>query len=77
MILFVNPRATRPKNRRYPLSILAIAAMVEGKEDYAIVDGNVEDDPRIAIERSMRERPARVFAVTVMPGPQTVAAVPL
>jgi radical SAM superfamily enzyme YgiQ (UPF0313 family) len=77
MILFFNPRATRPKNRRYPLSILAIAAMVEGKEEYAIIDGNVEDDPRVSIERLMRETPARLFAVTVMPGPQTVAAVPI
>lgn len=77
MILFLNPRATRPKNRRYPLSILALAAMVEGKEDYAIVDGNCEDDPRAAIDRVMRETPARILAVTVMPGPQTVAAIPI
>ncbi len=52
MILFFNPRATRPKNRRYPLSILAIAAMIEGKEEYAIVDGNLDDNPQSSIERS-------------------------
>jgi pyruvate-formate lyase-activating enzyme len=77
MILFFNPRATRPKNRRYPLSILALGAMIEGKEDYAIVDGNLEADPRAAIDRIMREHPARVLAVTVMPGPQMVAAIPV
>ena len=77
MILFFNPRATRPKNRRYPLSILALAAMIEGKEDYAIVDGNLEADPQAAIDRIMRERAARVLAVTVMPGPQMVAAIPV
>lgn len=77
MILFFNPRATRPKNRRYPLSILALAVMIEGREDYAIVDGNLDDDPRGSIERIMRERPARVLAVTVMPGPQMVASIPV
>jgi len=32
MILFYNPKATKPRNRRFPLSILAIAAVIEGKE---------------------------------------------
>ena len=77
MILFFNPRATRPKNRRYPLSILAMAAMFEGKEEYAIVDGNLDDDPRASIDRIMQARPARLLAVTVMPGPQMVAAIPV
>jgi hypothetical protein len=26
MILFVNPRATRPANRRFPLSLMAVGA---------------------------------------------------
>ena len=56
MIFFLNPRATRKGNQRYPLSILAIAAMIEGKEEYAIVDGNIEDDPCKPIEKLMRER---------------------
>jgi hypothetical protein len=77
MILFFNPRATKPKNRRYPLSILALAAMVEGREDHEIVDGNFEDDPQSSIARIMSERPARLLAVSVMPGPQMVAAVPI
>jgi anaerobic magnesium-protoporphyrin IX monomethyl ester cyclase len=77
MIVFFNPRATRAKNRRYPLSILALAAMIEGTEEYAIVDGNDDDDPCASIERAMRERGARMLAVTVMPGPQMVVAMPV
>jgi anaerobic magnesium-protoporphyrin IX monomethyl ester cyclase len=77
VILFLNPRATRKGNQRYPLSILALAAMIEGREDYAIVDGNIDDDPRVAMEKIMRERTVRLLAVTVMPGPQTRAAVPV
>src|SRR5258708_32281119 len=51
--------------------------MIEGREDYAIVDGNLDDDPRESIDRIMRENPALLLAVTVMPGPQVVAAVPV
>ena len=75
MILFYNPRATRPKNRRFPLSILAIAAVIEGKEEYAIVDGNLDSDPTKSLIQIIQERPVEVLAVTVMPGPQTVGAV--
>lgn len=76
-IAFLHPRATRPKNRRFPLSILAIAAVVEGKEDYAIIDGNIDSDPGGSLDRLMREKPADLLAVSVMPGPQMVAAIPL
>jgi anaerobic magnesium-protoporphyrin IX monomethyl ester cyclase len=75
MILFYNPRATRPKNRRFPLSILAIAAVIEGKEEYAIVDGNLDSDPTKSLIQIIQKRPVEVLAVTVMPGPQTVGAV--
>ena len=78
MIILLNPRATRPKNRRYPLSLLAIAAVLEGQ-------GGVRD------RRRQRRRPdaapihgrrrdgetPEMLAVTVMPGPQMVAAIPL
>ena len=75
MIALFHPRSTRPKNRRFPLSILSLAAMLEGREDYRIVDGNLETDPLVALDDIMRETPARALAVSVMPGPQMVAAV--
>lgn len=77
MIILLHPRSTKPKNRRYPLSILSIAAVLEGKEDYAIVDGNADPDPSATLDRIMAERPAELLAVSVMPGPQMVAAIPL
>src|ERR1700761_4052364 len=79
VILFLNPRATRKGNQRYPLSILALAAMIEGREDYAIVDGNRLDDPRVELASIMAEHSAevRLLAVTVMPGPQTRSAIPV
>src|ERR1035438_3575537 len=75
MILFYNPKATRPRNRRFPLSILAIAAVVEGKEEYAIVDGNLDPHPTESLVAILKECPVELLAVTVMPGPQTVGAV--
>jgi anaerobic magnesium-protoporphyrin IX monomethyl ester cyclase len=75
MILFYNPKATRPRNRRLPLSVLAIAAVVEGKEEYAIVDGNLDPHPTESLVKLIEERPIELLAVTVMPGPQTVGAV--
>src|SRR5437660_8297511 len=75
MILFYNPKATKPRNRRFPLSILAIAAVVEGKEEYAIVDGNLDPSPTESLIELIKQHPVELLAVTVMPGPQTVGAV--
>ena len=75
MILFYNPKATRPRNRRFPLSILAIAAVVEGKEEYAIVDGNLDPHPTESLIAIIKERSVDLLAVTVMPGPQLTQAV--
>src|SRR3984957_19609811 len=79
VILFLHPRATRKGNQRYPLSILALATMIEGQEDYAIVDGNSEDDPIAEIARIMQDRATdvRLLAVSVMPGLQVRSAIPV
>ena len=74
MIILFNPRATKPRNRRFPLSVLALAAVLEGREEYAIVDGNVDADPVSTISRLIHERPIELLGVTVMPGPQMAAA---
>jgi len=75
MIILFNPNATKPKNRRFPLSVLALAGMLEGREDYAIVDGNVDPDPVATILALHARAPVELLAVTVMPGPQMVAAI--
>jgi radical SAM superfamily enzyme YgiQ (UPF0313 family) len=77
MILLLHPRSTRPKNRRFPLSVLALGAMLEGHEEYEIVDGNVDPNPMESIDRIMREKPAELLGVSLMPGPQMVAAIEL
>jgi radical SAM superfamily enzyme YgiQ (UPF0313 family) len=74
MIVFFHPRSTKPRSRRFPLSILSLAAVLEGKEDYALVDGNVESDALGALVDRIRSNPVDLLAVSVMPGPQMVAA---
>src|SRR6202049_5208274 len=75
MIILYNPKATKPRNRRFPLSILAIAAPLEGREEFAIVDGNLDPHPTESIAALLRKHTVELLAVTVMPGPQTVGAV--
>jgi radical SAM superfamily enzyme YgiQ (UPF0313 family) len=74
VIILFNPRATRPRNCRLPLSVLALAAVLEGREDYAIVDGNIESDPTAAILRLVDQHKVEMLGVTCMPGPQMAAA---
>jgi anaerobic magnesium-protoporphyrin IX monomethyl ester cyclase len=75
MIILFNPKATKPKNRRFPLSVLALAAMLEDREEYEIVDGNVDPDPTGTILSIIERNSVELLAVTVMPGPQMVAAI--
>src|ERR1700690_2260538 len=75
MIILFNPRATKPHNRRFPLSIMARAAVLEGREEYEIVDGNIEDHPTERISQLIREQHVEMLGVTAMPGPQMVAAI--
>lgn len=74
-ILFFNPRASK-YNHRVPLSILQIAASIQGKYDYAIVDGNIDKDPFAKIESYLNTGEYKYFASTVMPGPQLKQAIP-
>lgn len=84
MIVFVNPHVvTRPGNRRFPLSIMNVGAGLPEGVDWEIVDGNrpdvdVFDDVVAHVEgRAGGPDPVRAIAMTVMPGPQLVSAVPL
>jgi anaerobic magnesium-protoporphyrin IX monomethyl ester cyclase len=74
MIILFNPKATQPRNRRFPLSVLALAAVLEGREEYTIVDGNVDPHPTDTLSALIQKSPVELLGVTVMPGPQMVTA---
>jgi len=77
LVLLVNPRVVRRRNARLPLSLLTLAAGLEGKARVRIVDGNFDDDARATVLAALAaERPA-LLGVTVMPGPQVAPAIAL
>jgi anaerobic magnesium-protoporphyrin IX monomethyl ester cyclase len=77
MIILLHPKAVKPKNRRFPLAILSIAAVLEGVERYVIVDGNLDTNAGATMESIASENSIELLAVSVMPGPQMVAAIAL
>lgn len=83
MIILINPRATRPGNRRFPLSVMAIGATIPDGENWEIVDGNRPGVDAVQCVSAMVQAhagtsdPVRAIALTVMPGPQLASAVPL
>ena len=74
-ILLVNPRSAVAKHR-VPNSILNIAASVEGKYPWVIVDGNREKDPLSRIMQYLESDQFGYVGFTVMPGPQLKQAIP-
>jgi radical SAM superfamily enzyme YgiQ (UPF0313 family) len=77
MLILYNPPSNAQHKPVLPMSLLALGALLEGNTEYLIIDGNVERDPVAAIDRAVRETGADILGVTVMPGPQLTAAVPL
>ena len=73
-ILLFNPKSANAKYR-IPNSILNIAASVDGKYEWVIVDGNCEADPIKKIESYVDTGEFKYFGFTVMPGPQLRQAI--
>jgi len=75
-ILLFNPRSAVAKHR-VPNSIMNIAASIEGKYEWAIVDGNREEDPYASIKSYLQQNTFKYIGFTVMPGPQLKQAIPI
>jgi radical SAM superfamily enzyme YgiQ (UPF0313 family) len=75
-VLLFNPRsaATKP---RLPNSILSVGAALQGRYDYVIVDGNMEQDPQKKILALLESGKFNCFGCTVMPGPQLRQVIPI
>ncbi|MCA9896070.1 MAG: cobalamin-dependent protein, partial [Anaerolineae bacterium] len=76
MIVLYNPPSSANRKPILPMSLLALGAVLEGKQEYIIVDGNLTDDPVRALDAAITEHDAHILGVTVMPGPQLADAVP-
>jgi anaerobic magnesium-protoporphyrin IX monomethyl ester cyclase len=76
MLILYNPRAAEHK-ARIPMSIAALAAVLEGVREYVIVDGNIDADPLATIGDVIAATATpHLLLCTVMPGPQLSRAVP-
>jgi len=77
MLILYNPPSSARRKPVMPLSLLALGALLEGRHEYTIVDGNLDRSAPQTIDRLVREQGATMLAVTVMPGPQLSDATPL
>jgi anaerobic magnesium-protoporphyrin IX monomethyl ester cyclase len=78
MIALYNPLSTTPGKQPLPISLMSLAAVLEGRHDWTLIDGNVQPDPAGAIVEEFSRvapREPHLLAVTVMPGPQLTQAV--
>ncbi len=74
-VLLFNPRSGEFKHR-IPNALMNIAASIEGKFDWVIVDGNRETDPYKKITDYLKTGEYKYLGFTVMPGPQVKQSVP-
>lgn len=74
-VLLFNPRSASGKHR-IPNSILQVAASINGRYEFVLVDGNMESDPWSVIEEYLSTGQFKFFGSTVMPGPQLKEAIP-
>jgi radical SAM superfamily enzyme YgiQ (UPF0313 family) len=72
-VLLINPRITSQRRARFPLSLLNLAAALEGRHECEIIDGNVEPDAFEAT-RAALARGCDAVGITVMGGPQVRTA---
>jgi radical SAM superfamily enzyme YgiQ (UPF0313 family) len=79
MIVLFNPLSTTPGKQPLPLSLMALAAVLEERgEAWSLVDGNIVEDPAtdiIARLAAVPRRAAPILGVSVMPGPQLTQAI--
>ena len=73
-VLLVNPLMCRPGSTRLPLSVLNLAAVLEGRRPWQILDGNRGPITAAALA-ALGARPHAMVGVTVMPGPQVAPAI--
>src|SRR2546421_3664737 len=74
-VLLFNPKSAIAKHR-IPNSVMNIAASIDNKYEWVIVDGNMEIDSYQKIRSYLRSGEFKYIGFTVMPGPQIKQAVP-
>ncbi len=76
MIALLNPTSAR-WSYRFPLSIMHVGAELEDKYPYEIFDQNIDKQSVKKIEQLAASGELKYLAMTVMPGPQLMQAIPI
>jgi anaerobic magnesium-protoporphyrin IX monomethyl ester cyclase len=74
-VLLVNPNVCSPSSTRLPLSVLNLAAVLEGNRPWRVVDGNLHADAVNMALAALRDHPHALVAVTTMTGPQLLGSI--
>jgi len=74
-VLLINPRITSRRHARFPLSIMTMAAALEGRYDATLVDGNMDRDAARSASDALRGERFDAVGITVMGGPQVATAI--
>lgn len=74
-VLLVNPTITSRPHARFPLSIMTMAAALEGSHDAMLIDGNMDRDAVRSVSDAVRDHRFDAAGVTVMGGPQVATAI--
>lgn len=73
--VLINPKMCKPSGVRLPISVLTLGAVLEGKYEYRIVDGNIDPDAVWNAVKAVGEGKCKAVGITVMPGPQVAPAI--
>lgn len=76
MIVLLNPTSARWKHR-FPLSLMFVGAVLEGRYPYRILDQNIKPDVLVELEALAARGVMKYLGITVMPGPQLHQAIPI
>ncbi|HEU4591815.1 MAG TPA: radical SAM protein [Steroidobacteraceae bacterium] len=74
-VLLINPTITSRRNARFPLAVLSLAAAIESRYDWQVLDGNIDRDFAASAVKLLRGGRFDAVGVTVMGGPQVPSAV--
>ena len=74
-VLLVNPFITSRRHARFPLSIMTMAAALEGSHESTLIDGNMDRDALRSVSDALGSRPYDAVGITVMGGPQVATAI--
>jgi anaerobic magnesium-protoporphyrin IX monomethyl ester cyclase len=74
-VLLINPTITSRRHARFPLAVLSLSAVLDGRYTPIIIDGNVDRDFVSTALRAIGDGSVVAVGVTVMGGPQLRSAI--